>query len=118
MRILAVRGALPSYSHPQAEITEAFGEFIGLLKLSAEGARWFREAIDELLARYAGREDEPFQRAAQFRNAYLTDLLQHLIDAGRAVTPVAIDGNWREIDTGQDLERAIALVESGSEEWT
>jgi L-glutamine-phosphate cytidylyltransferase len=97
---------------------EAFGEFIGLLKLSAEGARWFREAIDELTLRYAGREEEPFQRAAQFRNAYLTDLLQHLIDAGRPVTPVAIDGNWREIDTGQDLERAIALVESGSEEWT
>ena len=28
MRILSVRGALPPHSHPQAEITEAFGEFI------------------------------------------------------------------------------------------
>ncbi|MCY7402389.1 MAG: type III polyketide synthase [Nocardioides sp.] len=28
MRILAARSALPAYSHPQAEITEAFSEFI------------------------------------------------------------------------------------------
>jgi L-glutamine-phosphate cytidylyltransferase len=98
--------------------SEAWGEFIGLLKLSAEGARWVGDAIDELRVRYAGREDEPFQRAAQFRNAYLTDLLQHLIEAGRPITPVPIAGQWREIDTGQDLERAIRLVESSREEWS
>ena len=84
----------------------AYGEFIGLAKLSVEGARWFRDAWRELRREYAGRETERFQRAASFRNAYLTDLLQHLIDAGRPVEPVAIDGMWREIDTVQDLERA------------
>ena len=87
----------------------AYGEFIGLAKLSAEGARWFRDAWRELRREYAGRETHPFQRAASFRNAYLTDLLQHLIDAGRAVEPVAIDGMWREIDTVQDLERARTM---------
>ncbi|MCB9565243.1 MAG: phosphocholine cytidylyltransferase family protein [Kofleriaceae bacterium] len=97
---------------------DAHGEFIGLLKLSAEGTRWVRDGIDALLARYAGREDEPFQRAARFRNAYLTDLLQELIDAGRDVVPVTIDGQWREIDTNQDLERAVALVESGLADWS
>jgi len=96
---------------------DAFGEFIGLCKLSAEGARWVGEALDRLRARYAGRDDQPFVRAARFRNAYLTDLLQHLIDAGRPVAPVAIAGAWREIDTEQDLDRARVLVES-SEEWT
>jgi choline kinase len=88
---------------------EAYGEFIGLAKLSVEGARWFRDAWRDLRRAYAGRETEPFQRAASFRNAYLTDLLQHLIDAGRPVEPVAIDGMWREIDTVQDLERARAM---------
>jgi choline kinase len=96
---------------------QAWGEFIGLMKVSAEGARWMRLRIDELLAEYAGRDDQPFQRAARFRNAYLTDLLQDLIDAGKAVAPVAIHGSWREIDTGQDLERAVELVES-NQEWT
>jgi choline kinase len=96
---------------------EAFGEFIGLMKLSADGARWVRDAIVAAQARYAGREDEPYQRAARFRNAYLTDVLQELIDRGHAMVPVVIDGQWREIDTGQDLERARELVES-SGAWT
>ena len=68
--------------------------------------------------RYAGRDGEPYLRAARFRNAYLTDLLQEIIDGGYAVTPVTIHGQWREIDTGQDLERAVALVESRPEEWS
>ncbi len=96
---------------------DAFGEFIGLIKLSAEGTRWLRDGIVELATRYAGRDDAPYQRAARYRNAYLTDLLQELIDAGRPMWPVAIAGQWREIDTGQDLERARELVDS-SGDWT
>ncbi|HTJ46940.1 MAG TPA: phosphocholine cytidylyltransferase family protein [Kofleriaceae bacterium] len=93
---------------------DAFGEFIGLAKLSATGAAWFGDALDDLRARFS--DDQPFQRAARFRNAYLTDLIQHLIDAGRPVAPVAITGQWREIDTGQDLDRARILVQS--KEWS
>jgi L-glutamine-phosphate cytidylyltransferase len=95
----------------------AFGEFIGLAKLSATGARWFVDSWRELRARYAGREHEPFQRAASFRQAYLTDLLQHLIASGRTVTAVPIDGAWREIDTVQDLSRARELLSSPQETW-
>ena len=97
---------------------EAWGEFIGLAKLSAQGTRWIAEAWDQVSAAHAGRHPAPFQRAARFRNAYLTDLLQHLIDGGRPLTPVAIHGAWREIDTGQDLARARQLLESAqNKEW-
>jgi choline kinase len=89
---------------------EAVGEFIGLAKLSAAGAARFVEAWRALSRRYAGREEEPFQRNS-WRNAYLTDLLQHLIDGGERMTPVYIDGEWREIDTVQDLERAEASID-------
>ena len=34
------------------------------------------------------------------------------------VDPILIDGQWREIDTGQDLERARQLVESAPKEWS
>jgi choline kinase len=99
-------------------VEEAVGEFIGLARLSAAGAAWAGAALDDARARFAGRDGEPYQRAARFRNAYLTDLLQELIDAGCPVTPVLIHGQWREIDTGQDLERAAALVQSSGEDWT
>lgn len=95
----------------------AVGEFIGLGKLDAAGAAIVGATMDELVARYRGRDDQPFQRAARFRNAYLTDLLQEVIDAGHAAWPAFIDGQWREIDTGQDLERARVLVESHPEVW-
>ncbi len=96
---------------------DAIGEFIGLARLGAAGMAQVATALDDLAARYAGRDDEPFQRAARYRNAYLTDLWQHLIDGGRRVDPILIDGQWREIDTEQDLGRARELLQSRPEEW-
>lgn len=90
---------------------EAAGEFIGLAKVSAAGAARMLAAWRELEQRYAGRDEEPFQRAGAWRNAYLTDLLQHLIDGGERMVPVYIDGEWREIDTVQDLHRAEETVD-------
>jgi choline kinase len=97
---------------------EAIGEFIGLSRLGGRGAAVVGAALDQLAARFADRHAEPFQRAARYRNAYLTDLWQELIDGGVRVDPILIDGEWREIDTGQDLERARQLLQSGAKEWT
>ena len=97
---------------------EAIGEFIGLTKLGPRGVATVARTLDTLARRYDGRDDQPFQRAATYRNAYLTDLWQELIDGGIRLDPVLIEGSWREIDTGQDLERARQLVESAPGEWT
>lgn len=97
---------------------EAVGEFIGLTKLGTRGVATVARSLDALARRYEGREHEPFQRAATYRNAYLTDLYQEMIDSGLRLEPVFIDGSWREIDTGQDLDRARQLVESAPKEWS
>jgi choline kinase len=98
--------------------SEAVGEFIGLSKLGLRGAATVGRTLDVLARRYDGRQYEPFQRAAAYRNAYLTDLWQELIDGGLRVDPVLISGSWREIDTEQDLDRARHLVESSPKEWS
>ena len=97
---------------------DAIGEYIGLTRLGAKGVAIVGNTLDALAKQYAGREDEPFQRAARYRNAYLTDLWQQLIDTGIAIHPILVDGQWREIDTGQDLERARELLDSRPKEWT
>jgi choline kinase len=97
---------------------EAIGEFIGLAKLGERGVATVARALDSLARRYEGREHEPFQRALAYRNAYLTDLWQELIDSGVRLDPVLIDGCWREIDTEQDLDRARQLVTSSLKEWS
>lgn len=97
---------------------DAIGEFIGLMRLGPRGVAIIANTLDRLAKDYAGRDDQPFQRAASYRNAYLTDLLQLLIDSGIKIDPILIEGQWREIDTGQDLDRARDLVESSPKEWS
>lgn len=85
----------------------AAGEFIGLAHVGAAGARALCEVWDRALA--AGGPEAPFGNAPRLRQAYLTDALNALADAGVALRPAFIDGGWREIDTEQDLARARAI---------
>jgi len=48
----------------------------------------------------------PFHDAPMFEKAYLTDMIQELIDQKITVEPIIVDGDWCEIDTIQDLENA------------
>jgi choline kinase len=114
---LKADGSVARVGKKALPVPEAIGEFIGLSRVGAQGMATIAAAFDELTARYAGRDEAPFQRAARFRNAYLTDLWQELIDRGTRIDPILIDGQWREIDTGQDLDRARMLLESGPKEW-
>lgn len=111
------RGQVTSVGKRAHPADEASGEFIGLTRLTRRGAELLRDTWDSLCRDYRGREERPFMRAPSFRQAYLTDLLQHLIDAGEPVEAVPIRGQWREIDTVQDLGRARALLRSSGEEW-
>ncbi len=96
----------------------AWGEYIGLSKLSTTGTDCVKDVWKQLETTYSGRTEHPFQRADQFRNAYLTDLWQYLIDHRLTkLFPIEIHGSWREIDTAQDLKRAEALLGCGQKEW-
>jgi choline kinase len=87
---------------------KAVGEFIGLAYFSAAGAAALRAVWDRALA--AGGLDAPLGMSASLRQAYLTDALNPLADQGVRLEPVFIDGQWREIDTPQDLAAAQAIV--------
>jgi choline kinase len=84
---------------------ESVGEFIGLAYFSAAAAARMLAAYAALRERFAAPGAGPFGAAREFEKAYLTDLLNHLIDGGEVMRPVFIDGHWREIDTVEDLER-------------
>jgi len=88
-----------------AEIAD--GEFIGMLRLDPRGARQLADAYAQAKEVHMERS---FQTADRFEAAYLTDLLQELIDQGERISPILINGGWREIDTPQDLENATAWL--------
>jgi choline kinase len=88
---------------------DAAGEFIGLARFSDPGARALRDAWHAALALGL---DRPFGTAASLRNAYLSDALNAMADDGVRLSPLLIDGRWREIDTQEDLARANPVVDT------
>ena len=88
------------------------GEFIGITRLSREGAQLFKARYDQAKARC---QEGPFQRATGIKQAYLSDMLQELVDAGAEVTPVTIHGGWQEVDTPQDFQSLLRVWETMSE---
>jgi len=82
---------------------EAHGEFIGLAKFTKSGAEAMRTAYHRIAEE---RPAAPFQHAASLEKAYMTDMIQELVDNGSLVQSIDIEGDWMEIDTPQDLERA------------
>ena len=83
---------------------DVYGEFIGMMKLSPRGAEIMK------LHFYRAKKifwDQPFQRSKIFQKAYITDLIQDMVDLGVNVHCVIIEKGWKEIDTVEDYEKAL-----------
>jgi L-glutamine-phosphate cytidylyltransferase len=85
--------------------THATGEFMGVMKLSAEGAGRFVRAFDEAARAFPEGE---FREGRTFEKAYLIDLLQHMLERGEAMHRVDTHGGYMEIDTLEDASLAEA----------
>ena len=83
---------------------DVHGEFIGMIKLNNRGAEIFKENFHRVKKSYWGK---PFQRAETFQKAYLTDMIQELVDIGIKVHCVIIERGWKEIDTVEDYQKAL-----------
>ncbi len=81
-----------------------FGEFIGVMRMTARGAAAFVEAFDEARASYA--DEDLFCEGRTFGKAYLIDLFQRMLKAGVPLHCVGIHGGYMEIDTPQDAALA------------
>jgi choline kinase len=82
---------------------DAAGEFIGVAKFTAEGARELASAFDRAKASYEGRT---YREKRTFERAYLIDLLQDMIERGSTFHRVDTHGGYMEIDTLEDRSLA------------
>ena len=78
------------------------GEFLGIIKLSNNGCKLLLKRYDEIRNDKCGR----FYDTKSLTKAYLTDMIQELIESKIEVKPILISGKWCEIDTIEDLKRA------------
>lgn len=86
----------------------SIGEFIGLMKLSKEGAKKFVEHYNKLELSHSGI----FHDAESLQKAKLIDLLQELIEKNIDIDTTSITGKWCEIDTQQDLQIAKDIFQN------
>ena len=78
------------------------GEFLGIIKFGNKGSEVFVKKYEELIKNNNGL----FHEASSILKAYVTDMIQELIDSNIKIKPILISGNWCEIDTMQDLKNA------------
>jgi len=81
---------------------QQIGEFLGIMLLPPDQRNILLEKYLELKQNHVGG----FHSSSSLSNAYLTDMLQEMIDCGATVKPVFIEGKWFEIDTPEDLKNA------------
>ena len=96
-KIIQISKNIDSY-----KIGEDTGEFLGLLKLSKHGSKFFVELYDKLIETHSGK----FHESTSIDNSKLLDFLQEILQSNFKLTPIITKGKWCEIDTPLDLERA------------
>ncbi len=89
-------------------IDEPDGQYIGLMKFQGKG-------IEQLLSTYEILKEESkknngfYKKNKKFKQMYMTDLLQTIIDLKYDVKPLIISSGWLEIDTSNDHKKYSEL---------
>lgn len=96
--------------NPPLESIDA--RYIGLLKFSHRGLKTIGRVMQKA---YTLSENEPWQQSGKpVRKAYMTDLLQALIEEKEQVKAVCFQHGWIEFDTSEDYETACGWAENGT----
>ena len=85
------------------------GQYIGLLKFGKNGIK----GIASIYHRDKIFYDTPWMRSRSLRQAYMTDMIQKMIDEGLSVKAVAINGGWLEFDSVNDYNKYNEWHEKG-----
>ena len=83
-------------------INNNVGEFLGIIKFANKGSEIFIKKYEELV----NNNNSLFHEAPSILKAYVTDMIQELIDSNIKIKPILVSGQWCEIDTMQDLKNA------------
>lgn len=106
-------GSIYEIGRKPQSLDDIEGQYMGLIKLSQDGVNALKEVF--YTAQTEGLLGKPIE------NAYMTDLLQVVINSGYTVQSVPIKGGWVEVDTVSDLlsdttkQRLLTIEESLAE---
>ncbi len=92
-------------------LSDIDARYIGLLKFSKVGLEFIVNLMEKA---YIEFDNKPWQQSGKtVRKAYMTDLLNAVIESGRAVKAVHFNNGWIEFDTNDDYEKATEWEKTG-----
>lgn len=92
---------------------EAKVRYVGLIKFSKEGINILKQVYHKNKSLHF-HKDEPWLRSKSFKKAYMTCMIQAIINSNFPVTPIPIQRGWLEFDTIEDYEKYSAWKEQNS----
>ena len=107
--IFAEDGTVLNIGAPSPSTEEVHAQYIGLLKFTLDGIKILTNTYDTDKVYY---KDNPWMRSKNFKNGYMTDMIQRIIDKGYEVNPVKIEGGWLEFDSIEDYLKYMEWHES------
>ena len=93
---LSSDGRILEIGQKPKSLEEIEGQYIGLMKFSSKGVKILSSVYNN-----AKKNKEVLKKT--IKNAYMTDLLQAIIESGFRVDSIPIKGGWVEVDTVKDL---------------
>lgn len=99
-----------SLGNEQPRLDQIDARYIGLLKFSRAGLQRIISIMDRDYETYLHK---PWKQSGKtIRQAYMTDLIQALIDEGCSIKAQKFVNGWLEFDTNEDYELACEWVET------
>ena len=105
-------GTIKELGTPNPPTPSIDARYVGLLKFSKKGLDIVENIYEEVKKNYWGL---PWQKSGEvFQRAYMTDLIQEIIDRGYAVKAMPIKNGWIELDTVEDYNKAKTWLKDGT----
>lgn len=111
--LVVKNGKIVELGEANCTIDKAQYRYIGLIKFSKTGVEKFKQAYIENKEKYYN-SDKPWKRSKNFKNAYMTCMLQELIDRGYNIDPIVVSHGWLEFDNTEDYEKAQQWLKNGT----
>lgn len=103
---------ITSIGKKNPKLEDIDSRYIGLTKFTEKG---MEKILDILNRDYEEYIDKPWKQSGRpIIQAYMTDLLQAILDNGEKVKAKRFNNGWIEFDTNEDYEKACEWAENGT----
>ena len=95
-------GYITSIGKKVTTISEIEGQYIGLMKFQNNAINKISKFYDKCKNESEIKKKNPLNPKISFRNSYMTDFLQGLIDDGEKIKSINVKNGWLELDSISD----------------